>query len=474
MMNNEVLFNAVYQGTGINRTFRTDIVPYLKNYKLGIFGSITPASDIDIGIQYSGFNDIIGLAYVVSAFEDSFLIFTGGKNSLMFDIETYGDLVTFPDVRDKAKSTGGPECVNVRDVFPFDISSFNIAELMSVLQSVFTGILRNYVIAKKTTLNADAVANIPELVNQFDIADFLKVTTDKTGINMFEFLMKAVPSEDQAKMQEELTKAIAQAKTITVEYMGSSYADSREKYYKLVQTAEESLLNAKKTYFETEEVKMTNDELVNAVKSVSNALVFREESYINPATVMHVVRVLQANANNPKKYETVEPSYCVTNRLTDAYCNIGPYGYIISMFEQLGYIYRFHITYCVSDPHDAEKCAAKTKKYMDRFKNAMELCKPNPASVVASPAVASPAVASPAVASLAVASLAVAPPAEPLINPMQQSVAIMATAGGRKRKHTTKYNAIKKCKKTRKNKNKKTRVNKTRVNKTRVKYTCKK
>jgi hypothetical protein len=157
------------------------------------------------------------------------------------------------------------------------------------------------------------------------------------------------------------------------------------------------------------------------------------------------------------------------------------------MFEQLGYIYRFHITYCVSDPpghYDAEKCAAKTKKYMDRFKNAMELCKPNPASVVASPAVASlavaspavasPAVASPAVASPAVASLAVAPPAEPLINPMQQSVAIMATAGGRKRKHTTKYNAIKKCKKTRKNKNKKTRVNKPRVNKTRVKYTCKK
>jgi hypothetical protein len=491
MMNNEGLFNQVYQGSEIKRSFRKDIVANLKNYKLGIFGSITPASDIDIGIQYSGFNDLIGLAYVVSVFEDSFLIFTG-KESLRFDIETYGDLVTFPDVRDKplAESTGGPECVNIRDVFPFDISAFNIADLISVLPSVFAGILRNYVIAKKSTLNADAVANIPELVNQFNIDDFLKVTADKTGTNMFEFLMKAVPSEDQAKMQEELTNAIAQAKTITVKYMDSSYADSREEYYKLVQTAEESLLNAKKMYFETKEVKMTNDELVNAVKSVSNALIFREESYINPSTVMHVVRVLQANANNPKKYETVEPSYCVTNRLTDAYCNIGNYGYIISMFEQLGYIYRFHITYCVSDPpghYDAEKCAAKTKKYMDRFKNAMELYKDASVATspaVTSPAVTSPAVTSPAVTSPAVASLAVAPPAEPLINPMQQSVAIMATAGGRKRKHTTKYNAIKKCKKTRKNKNKKTRVNKTRVNKTRVnktrvnktrvKYTCKK
>ena len=466
MMNNKVLFNAVYQGTGINRTFRLDVVPDLKNYKLGIFGSITPASDIDIGIQYSGFNELIGLSYVVSVFEDSFLIFTGGKNSLMFDIETYGDLVTFPDVRDKqlAESTGGPECVNVHDVFPFDISAFNYDNFISVLPPVFAGILRNYVIAKKTTLGADAVANISELVNQFDIDDFLKVTAEKTGTNMFDFLKKEVPSDAQGEIQEKLTNVLAQAKDITIKYMSSSYADSREEYYNLVQTAEESLLNAKKQYFNTETVNMPNDELVNAVKNVSNALVFREESYTNPATVMHVVRVLQANAANPTKYASIEPSYCKTgtNHWTDAYCNIGQYGYLISMFEQLGYIYRFHITYCVSDPpghYDAEKCAAKTKKYMDRFKNAMQL-------YTAEFGMPNPAVTS----------------AEPLIKQQQQqqqSVA-MATAGGRKRKHTTKSNAIKKCKKTRKNKNKnknknkKTRANKPRVNKTRVKYTCKK
>ncbi len=68
---------------------------------------------------------------------------------------------------------------------------------------------------------------------------------------------------------------------------------------------------------------------------------------------------------------------------------------------------------------------------------------------------------------------AVTSSAEPLSNPMQQPVAIMATAGGRKRKHTTKSNAIKKCKKTRKNKNK-NKNKKTRANKTRAKYTYKK
>ena len=453
MMNNEELFNQVYQGSEIKRSFRKDIVANLKNYKLGIFGSITPASDIDIGIQYSGFNDLVGLAYVVSIFEDSFLIFTG-KKSLMFDIETYGDLVTFPDVRDKplAESVGGPECVNVRDAFPFDISAFNYDNFISVLPFVFACILRNYVIAKTTTLNVDAVANIPELVNQFDIADFLKVTADKTGINMFDFLKKGVPSDDQDKMQEKLMNVLAQAKTITIKYMSSSYADSREEYYKLVQTAEDSLLNAKKTYFETKEVNMPNDELVNAVRNVSNALVFREESYTCPATVMHVVRVLQANAANPTKYASIEPSYCKTgiNYLTDAYCNIGQYGYLISMFEQLGYIYRFHITYCVSDPPD-EKCAAKTKKYMDRFTNAMTLY----ASVTTLPP--PPPLSTPPPPPLSTPSPLSTPP---LSTPMD----VALTAGRRKRKHP-KIHATNKFKKTRKNKkkNKKTRRNKMRV-----------
>ena len=443
MMNNEALFNAVYQGAGINRTFREDIAANLKKYKLGIFGSITPTSDIDIGIQYSGFNDLLGLAYVVSVFEDSFLIFTG-KNSLLFDIETYGDLVTFPDVRDQPSEepVGGPECVNVRDVFPFDISAFNYDNFISVLPPVFAGILRNYVIAKKTILGADAVANITELVNQFDIDDFLKVTAEKTGTNMFDFLKKEVPSDAQGEIQEKLTNVVAQAKDITIKYMSSSYADSREEYYNLVQTAEASLLAAKKQYFNTETVNMPNDELVTAVKNVSNALVFREESYTCPATVMHVVRVLQANAANPTKYASIEPSYCKTgtNHWTDAYCNIGQYGYIISMFEQLGYIYRFHITYCVSDPPDAEKCAAKTKKYMDRFKNAMTLY----ASVTTPP----PSLSTP-----------------PLSTPPLSTPQIKVTAGGRKRKHTTKFHATNKFKKTCKNKkkNKKTRRNKMRV-----------
>ena len=92
---------------------------------------------------------------------------------------------------------------------------------------------------------------------------------------------------------------------------------------------------------------------------------------------MHVVRVMQANSKNPGKYKTLEPSYCLTNKFGDAYCAIGNYGYLISLFEQLGYIYRFDITYCKPKIYKT-KCDAKFNKYADRFKNGLDLLTPPP------------------------------------------------------------------------------------------------
>jgi hypothetical protein len=86
---------------------------------------------------------------------------------------------------------------------------------------------------------------------------------------------------------------------------------------------------------------------------------------------MHVVRVLQANKNNPDKYKTLEPGYCETNKNVDAYCNISKYGYIISIYEQLGYIYRFYLTYCIEGHKNDEKCSKKGIKYTERVVNAL-------------------------------------------------------------------------------------------------------
>ena len=374
MMNNEQLFNEVYQYSTTKkitptRIFRKDMVAELKNYKMGIFGSITPSSDIDLGVQFSGFNTLVGLAYIVSVFEDSFLIFTG-KSSLKFDIETYADLVTVPDIRDKSNSNAASlTCSNVRDVFPYDTSKLTYPDFLKLLPFVFAGILRNYIIAQKDIGSRGSVAEIGE---SFNIADFLDVATKKTGTNFLEFLRKyATVPENMAKenMDEELGAAFDQAKTIATEYMSQPYAVAREKYYELVQKAEESTETLKTNYFTTGEVNTSSKELTEILMNASEALVHREESYTCFPTVMHVVRVMQAN---PNKYKTIQPSYCLTNKLNDAYCAIGIYGYLISLFEQLGYIYRFDITYCQPGHLDQKKCDAKFKKYADRFKNGLQ------------------------------------------------------------------------------------------------------
>jgi hypothetical protein len=384
MMNNEGLFNEVYQYSTSNgitptRIFRKDIVAELKNYKLGIFGSITPSSDIDLGVQFSGFNQLVGLAYIVSVFEDSFLIFTG-KSSLKFDIETYADLVTVPDIRDKSEdtselNTASLTCSNVRDVFPYDTSKLTYPDLLNLLPFVFAGILRNFVIAQKDVGNSATVA---EIVESFNIADFLDVATKKTGTNFFEIVRRYATVPEN--MDKELGVAFDQAKRIATEYMSRPYAVTREEYYRLVQTAEESTVQLKTDYFNTGEVNIPNDELIKILMNASKALVYREESYTCFPTVMHVVRVMQANSKNPGKYKTLEPSYCLTNKLSDAYCAIGNYGYLISLFEQLGYIYRFDITYCQPGHLDQPKCDAKFEKYADRFKNGLNLISPPPAS----------------------------------------------------------------------------------------------
>lgn len=389
MMNNEQLFNEVYQysennGITRKRAFRGDIVAELKNYKLGIFGSITPSSDIDLGVQYSGFNtDVIGLAYIVSVFEDSFLIFTG-KSSLKFDIETYADLVTVPDINDKTDAAS-LTCSNVRDVFPYDTSKLTYLDFLKLLPFVFAGILRNYIIAQKDIRNSATVA---EIVESFNIDDFLAVATEKTGtkflelVSRYRYITVTVPGNVNryitvpGVMKKELWDAFDQAKTIAIDYMKAPYEVKREEYYKLVQTAETSTLQLKKGYFAKGIVDIPNDKLTEILMNASNALVYREESYTCFPTVMHVVRVMQAN---PGKYKTLTPSYCLKaeNKLGDAYCAIGNYGYLISLFEQLGYIYRFDITYC-KPPIDKTKCDAKFNKYADRFKKGLDLITPPP------------------------------------------------------------------------------------------------
>jgi hypothetical protein len=160
--------------------------------------------------------------------------------------------------------------------------------------------------------------------------------------------------------------------------MSKSYDEARTRYYELVDIAETSLKDVRDQNLNNNSIiNLTNDKIIEIMKKIAHALVYRAESYTCAPTVMHVVRVLQANKDNPTKYINMVPGYCATQKSIDAYCNIGKYGYLMSMYEQIGNIYRFHLNYCIKDikedsNYNEEKCNKKYDKYNERFIKAIE------------------------------------------------------------------------------------------------------
>jgi hypothetical protein len=166
------------------------------------------------------------------------------------------------------------------------------------------------------------------------------------------------------------------------DYMTKDYECARERYYTLVQAAEVSIIPIKQNIFPQSPSRqlqsMSNNEIttemvVEAMQKISHALVFRAESYTCAPTIMHVVRVLQSSKDLQEKYKTITPQWCADHEdIAEAtvICKIGRFGYLMSMLEQLGYMYRFHLTYC-NDHKDSEKCDKKKEKYQKRLNDAV-------------------------------------------------------------------------------------------------------
>jgi hypothetical protein len=83
------------------------------------------------------------------------------------------------------------------------------------------------------------------------------------------------------------------------------------------------------------------------------------------------VRILQANKEAAEKYATKSPIELCNGveKGADPYCAVGKYGFIISILEQIGYMYRFYEHYCF-EGGNPEKCAKKMEKYGKRYNDA--------------------------------------------------------------------------------------------------------
>jgi hypothetical protein len=162
------------------------------------------------------------------------------------------------------------------------------------------------------------------------------------------------------------------ATKIVNEFMALDTERRRYAYYEKVKVAENVLFKyipdrANITYLD-------KTVICDIMVKIGEALVYRMESYTCAPTVIHVVRILQASKKNPLKYKNATPQQLCNGilRKLEPYCTIGTYGYMLSMLEQIGYTYRFYLTYCISNHANEAKCNKKIDKYKSRYLNAIE------------------------------------------------------------------------------------------------------
>lgn len=357
-LNNKEIYNEFYNDIGKGTendniyNFRKDISSELHNFKLGIYGSLTPTSDIDIGIQYSGITlKIPGLAYVVSRFEYLFIKFTK-LNSLKWDIETYADMITIPS--QLVANHYSWKSSNI-DYFYLDTSNFEKEHFQKILICIGTSILRN-VILSETDMDGKTLSK-----------EKIKKVLDEFNMNKI-FAINSTFKEFYKQIEDSMTNNwLKQAKKIVLDYMTSDYDEGRYKYYKKVNIAEKSKFKGTSNISNLDSKK-----ICEIIKNIGISLSYRMESYTCSPTVIHIVRILQASKENSEKYKTLTPhTYCVGKiAYLDPYCSLTKYGYAISCLEQLGYIYRFHNLYCrKQSSYNKKKCNKKMMKYMKRYKN---------------------------------------------------------------------------------------------------------
>jgi hypothetical protein len=353
--------------------FRAEVNAFLRDIKLGIFGSLTPTSDIDIGFQYSGLSAeyIPCLAYIVSRFEMLFLIFTG-KRCLDFDVESYADMITVPNT-DPDPQGAFP------DLFYLDTGklTWDDETKTKLLPIVFNSIVRNAKIGVglraqirlddvvdtvNTAAAAAAAAAVPAAVN-FDIGhEIISLKTDAIAIDAFQ-----------------------QSNTTISEFLGKSYNKQIQAYYDAVVAAETLKVSKLVEMTTIDQLRqLTPQDIIDLIVVIGKALTLRIESYTCSPTVIHVVRMLQADAQKiaaeavlllERKYITSAPKEICSLTVRDlgvARCVVGKTGFILSALEQIGYMYRFHKTYCEGGLHfDHAKCKTKFEKYKIRLDHAI-------------------------------------------------------------------------------------------------------
>ena len=294
---------------------------------LGIFGSESLTSDIDIGVFYKENITInkntIKLSEIVKSFES---IFVKQKyTSLDLDTEMYANY-------------------SVKNVKPF--IKTDDAGYDKMIPYVVAGMIKNYFQSLFDSNNSlcDIRRKIKLLHKKnCDRDKIIKKIDYITPSNIIDIPNKSLLSrEDINFIKEEITKCFEDSKEIISEYINHNYKSGCKKYYDTLDKIHDEYIK-----------KDINISELN--KYISYALVFRAESYQCSPTIYHVVYGIQASSNKNEKKK-------IHNLVNNS-------GYILSMMEQIGYLSRFYNEY--KKTKNKQFFYKKKKKYEKRLIDAI-------------------------------------------------------------------------------------------------------
>ena len=302
-----------------------DLRKELPLFKIGLFGSIKPTSDIDVGIQYNG-RKLSELHYIVHCLEDMFLLYTK-KSSLDFDIELYADLLTLYQ--------------KPYDRFYLDSFTFGLAEWNQLLPYAFHSILRNILLRKEKDGTVITYDDFYKKLREYD-------TTVTQCCKLL-----SIPKK---QFYENLKPLFQRSKKELGTFLALPYDGQRKAYYQKVKLAEDY----KRIHYDVLASENDTPTMIHMICLMAEAQTYRMESYVCAPTIIHIVRVLQASKdiNYARKNEDI---YCKNIPVhKDPFCSIGLVGFMISIFEQIGCLLRFY---------DAPE---KIKKYKIRLEDAIQ------------------------------------------------------------------------------------------------------
>jgi len=355
----EKIFKEYDDKNGLSFPYKPEIdINFLNNVKLGIFGSLTPTSDIDVGFECLNKDPITGaLVYILSRFEALFYILTD-VSSLQWDIEAYGNLMTLPN-RNKKND-------KYKEYFNLYTDNLTHNQYTELLEYAGACIMRNVLMHSYDN----------QLLINNEKKEKIKMTIDKIFEKLFyknSNFNRYFHIHDMNWLENGKKKAIAYLELI------NTPLDADKEYYKKLEEADiyrNGLIREKKNNAgDNENIKFNSEENFETIKLFAESSLYRRENYLLPSSIIHVVRTLQGAGKMREKYNTTIPGlWCNDDiREIDGFCSIGTYGYLFSILEQLGYIIRFYITYCtnIEGHYDKEKCEKKYKKYIERIENAL-------------------------------------------------------------------------------------------------------